>query len=260
MRSLLVSLGLLGMLCAPLRAEEEGGHWFLDVHTLAGTLDGHYHGLQNNEPMDVDLKGDLGLAADGNKPGAGLEYQGHRFGLELAANEADFKGSQVVTKTVTINGQSFSAGAKVTSAVVFKTYTLNWTIRALTFEHAWIGIDLGVRAISLDLTAHGVEGFTNITADAAYKGTLPLPQVGLSAGLKLMNNRILARAFYHTLNYSGASFVVTGADVRVFPLSWLGLMAFTNQAKLNVPQGAISDSANVVLNQNGSGGGIVFRF
>ena len=124
MRSLLVSLGLLGMLCAPLRAEEEGGHWFLDVHTLAGTLDGHYHGLQNNEPMDVDLKGDLGLAADGNKPGAGLEYQGHRFGLELAANEADFKGSQVVTKTVTINGQSFSAGAKVTSAVSPKTTLL----------------------------------------------------------------------------------------------------------------------------------------
>jgi len=259
MRSFIVPLCLLAAL--PLCAQEkESGHWFLDVHSVSGTLDGHYIGLQSGNNFSVDLKGDLGIAANGTKPGFGLEYQGHRFGLELTSNETDFKGSQVVNRQVTINGQSFSAGALVDSTVKFQTTTFNWTIRALTWEHAWLGVDLGVRAINVNLAATGVNALSGVSAYANYKGGLPLPQVGLSTGVKFLHGRVLARAYYHTLNYKSASFVVTGADLRVFPVSWVGLMAYVNQAKLNVPQSAINDSANVVLNQNTTGGGVVFRF
>ena len=259
MRSILLPLCLLAVmpLCAD---EQESGHWFLDVHSVSGTLDGHYIGLQSGNNFSVDLKNDLGIASNGTKPGFGVEYQGHRFGLELSSNETDFKGSQVVNRVVTINGESFSAGALVNSTVKFQTTTFNWTIRALTFDHAWIGIDLGVRAINLTLDATGYNALSGVSAYANYKGGLPLPLVGLGGGLKFFGGRVLARAYYHTLNYKSASFVVTGADVRVFPLSWLGIMGYVNDAKLNVPQSAINNSANVVLNQNTTGGGIVLRF
>jgi len=258
MRSFIVPLCLL--VAAPLCAEGEPGHWFLDVHSVSGTLDGHYIGLQSGNDFSVDLKNDLGIGSKGTKPGFGLEYQGHRFGLELSSNQTEFTGSQAINRQVTINGQSFSAGALVNSDVKFQTTTFNWTIRALTWDNAWVGIDLGVRAINVTLDATGYNALSGVSAWANYKGGLPLPQVGLSTGVKFMEGRVLARAYYHTLNYKSASFVVTGADVRVFPLSWLGVMAYVNQAKLNVPQSAINDSANVVLNQNTTGGGVVLRF
>ena len=258
MRHLFVTLCLSAAL--PLCAYDGSGSWFLDVHSTTGTLTGHYVGLQNSQPFDVDLQSDLGITADKAKIGGGFEYQGHRFGLELASNEVDFAGSRVVDKAVTINGQTFNVGALVNSTVKAKTTTFNWTIRALSFDHFWIGFDLGVRGMTMDLAASGVNGFTGVTATAAYTLNAPVPQIGLATGIRLWNNRIIGRAFYHTLAYHGASFNVAGADLRFFPISWLGIMAFTNTAKLNVPQDSISNSANIVLNQGASGLGLVARF
>ena len=266
MRPVLVTLGLLAAM--PLCAQEQLGRWNLDVHTCTGTLKGHYIGTQSGEPFSVDLQTDLGLSSSGSKIGYGIEYQGHRFGLELSRDAQNFKGSQYITRQVTINGQAFGEGGLVTSAVNTSTTTFNWTIRCLSLEHIWLGIDLGTRVVTMDMSANGVgtsslvDGYAipGTTVSSAYSGTIPLPLVGLSAGFSL-EGYLVGRAYYHTLQYSGASYNVTGFDLRFFPTPWLGIKGYTNMAKLRIPAGAISkDNADIALDQTGSGFGVVLRF
>jgi hypothetical protein len=258
MRSLLISLGLLAAL--PLCADDAVGRWNLDVHTYKGTLDGHYLGVDSGEPFQVDLKNDLGLVRDKSKTGFGLEYQGHRFGLEVSMDGQDYVGSNTINRAVTINGQTFNVGAKITSTVKSTTTVVNWTIRALSFDYVWLGVDLGARGVSLDLKAAGYEPFTSYSATAAYKIDYPVPQIGVSAGFNAFGGRVVGRGYYHFPKYSGASYIVTGADLRIFPISWLGIRAFTTTAKLNVPRGSINKDIDITLDQSGSGFGVVLRF
>ena len=258
MRPFVVSLGLLTT--APLCAQGAGGPWYVDVHTLNGSLTGHYQGLQDGKPFSVDLKDDLGLASEKTKTGFGLEYQGHRFGLEASVDGQNYVGSNTINKVVTINGQSFDVGAKVNSTVKSTTAIFNWTIRALVWDHVWLGVDLGVRQMNLDMNAVGTSALVATTASAQYKAGYPVPQVGVSAGFNAFNGRVVGRGFYHTLAYSGASFTVQGVDLRFFPLSWLGVKAFASSEKLTIPKGSITNDADIALDESGSGVGVVVRF
>jgi hypothetical protein len=232
----------------------------VDVHAYDGTLSGHYRGMDNGQPFAVDLRDDLGLGRDGTKPGVGLEYQGHRFGLEFSLDQQHFRGSQLAKVPFTVNGQTYQAGVLVNSTVKATHTVFNWTIRALAFDHAWLGVDLGVRGISLDLRASGLEPFTQQNALASYKASYPIPQVGLSAGFNASRSRLVGRAFYHRLQYEGATYTAAGGDLRYFPVSWAGLRAFTATERLRVPQGSINKDIDIALDQTGSGAGVVFRF
>ena len=151
MRSLLLPIGLLG--CLPVCAQGAGGRWNVDVHSMTGTLAGHYQGVTDGNSFRVDLKDDLALVRDKSKPGFGFEYQGHRFGVELASDRQDYLGSSVVKLPFTLNGQTFNPGVNVTSVVKSSTIVFNWTIRALVWQHVWFGFDLGVRDLTLDMKA-----------------------------------------------------------------------------------------------------------
>ena len=274
MRSFLVALGLLAALpvCA-----EGGGQWSVDVHSTTGTLGGHYRGTLNGEAFSMDLKNDLALASTGNKAGVGLEYQGPRFGLELSMDAQSYTGNNAVPEPVTVNGQSYGTGAQVASTVKTTTLVLNWTIRALTFEEGWFGVDLGVRDLVMNvstvgsvtnasLTANGTpitvngSGFPGTSASASYKGSLPLPMIGLSGGVYLFGGSVLGRAYYHLLEYSGASYTSVGADLRYFPVDWAGVRVFANAAKLKIPTGSLKNEVDIGLDQTASGVGVVFRF
>ena len=274
MRSFLVPLGLLAAL--PLCAQG-GGQWSVDVHATAGTLTGHYLGTLNGNAFNVDLNNDLALASTGHKAGVGLEYQGPRFGLELSMDDQAYTGNGIVPETVTVNGQTFGMGAQVVSAVKTTTLVLNWTIRALTFEEGWFGVDLGVRDLVMDLSTQGTVTNASVnasgnpvtvngsavpgtTASASYKGSLPLPMAGLSGGFYLFGGSLLGRAYYHLLEYSGASYTCVGADLRYFPVDWVGVRAFANAAKLKIPTGSLKNQVDIGLDQTASGVGVVFRF
>jgi hypothetical protein len=259
MRKTCLALGLLATL--PLAADESGPtHWYLDVHSTSSSLSG-YADLTGSTPLNVDLKNDLGLAANGSKVGFGLEYQGHRFGLALSADQSDFVGNHVVSEQININNTTYNAGALVNSAFTLKTYTLNWTIRCYSAEQWWAGLDLGARVIKAQLTAVGTDPLTNTTANANYSGTVPIPTlIGPSAGFNLFDNRVIVRGYYHWLGYSGVSLTEQSLDARYFPISWLGIMAFTNNVDLKVPYNSINKTTQGQLKQTLSGAGVVFRF
>ena len=250
------------VLAAALPAYSQGAerHWYFDVHRYAPSFEGHYLDTSGDNPVDVDLVRDLGLKKDSTKIGFGLEYQGPRFGVELSRDEQDYKGLNQVARKININGTDFDASTLVSSRLKATTSTFNWTIRAFKRPQYWIGIDLGARATQMEIAASGVEIVSQVAASATYKATLPVPQLGLSAGFVALDSRLVGRAYYHYLGFKGASYSHPGADLRFFPISWLGLRVFTDGEHFKVPKGSVKDTIDIALDRSGTGLGIVARW
>ena len=251
---------LLLAAAVPAFAQGVEQHWSFDVHTFGPTFEGRFQDHSGSNPVDVDMKHDLGLAKDQTKVGFGLEYQGPRFGLEFSRDEEDYRGSQVVSRQITINGQTFAASTLVHSRLKAVSNTLNWTVRCVTWPQFWIGLDLGARVTQMEINADGADPFTNLGATAHYKTTLPVPQVGPSVGFEALANRVVARAYYHFLRYKGATYNHPGADLRVFPVSWLGIRVFTDGEHFKVPRNSINSDVEANLDRTGTGLGVVLRY
>lgn len=258
MRFPLASLLLLTTL--PALAQGVENHWYVDVHRFTPSLSGHYQGTSDGNPFLVDLKDDLALAKDKTRIGYGLEYQGTRFGLELSRDEQDYAGSNRVQRDITIDGQTFSANTQVISSFKATNNTLNWTIRYWTWPQFWLGLDLGARVTQTEIHAVGTNGLSQITATADYKTTLPVPQIGPSLGFTALRGRVVGRAMFHLLAYKGSSYTHAGADLRFFPLSWLGIRAFVDAEHFRVPKGSIKSDLDITLDRSGTGLGVVARF
>jgi len=252
----LAPLCLLAVL--PLAAQVPERKWSFGLHGLPASLEGHFEGTQDGNPIALDLKKDLALERDRTRPGVSLEYQGHRFGLSLSTDAQDYLGSAILTRKVEIDGKTYEAGTLVSSQVKLKSYDLNWTIRALTWEQAWIGVDLGAHVWDLDLKASGeINGTPTV---AAQKIPVPIPQVGLAVGGKLLGDRLVGRVSFHLLQYKGASYHRWQGDLRYFPLPWLGLRAFLDDENCDVPKDSIQDDLVLNVKRSGAGFGVVARF
>ncbi len=257
MRTLVLSAAILAAL--PASAQSRGA-WFLDLHRVAPTLEGSYTGMQDGKPVNFDIVKDLALAKDSTRVGVALEYQGPRFGLELSAESQDYAGSNLISRDVTISGQTWNAQATVATSVKMTNYTGNWTIRFMRTPGFWIGADLGVRGTVLDLNATGTSYLTGVTSKASFKSGLPMPQVGPSVGYYGLDGRLVLRGFYHYLGYKGARYHHAGADVRYFPLDWLGVRVFTSGESWKVPSDTISKDLAITLDRSGTGFGLVLKF
>lgn len=258
--TLMVALLVASPAALPMLAQDAPGKWSVDIHSCSPTLTGNYHGTQNGQAVNFDLVNDLGLAKNGSTPGASLEYQGPRFGLELSMDTQKYDGDHTVTEPVVISGQKFNAQARLVTDLKLTTTTFNWTIRALKFTNAWVGIDLGVRSTQLDLNAVGTNYLAGQSVPVTFKSPLPMPQVGLSVGFHVLEERLIVKGYYHYLGYKGATYYHSGVDVRFFPLRWLGLRAFTDTENWKIPNNSLASDLQVGLNRSGTGFGVVFRF
>lgn len=250
MRRAMLSL-LAGL---PMLAQAPASSFQVGVHGFPPTLGGRIEGIQDGQRVLLDLQDDLGLVKDRTRLGLDLEYQGPRFGVAFSMDGQDYKGSKRLTRTVTVDGKDYPAGTLVDSDLSVDVLGLNWTIRLLRNERAWAGVDLGIDRWSIDLTT------TSTLFQAREKVTVPIPQIGLSGGLHILDERLILRGYLHYLSRSGANYHNLGLDARYFPLPWLGIRTYLQTERLDVPKGSIKDDLEVKLDRNGFGFGIVARF
>lgn len=250
------------LLALPLCAQGTERHFIFGVQQLGPTFEASFEGIQDGKPVLFDTKADLKLDKDKTGFGVIAEYQGPRFAVEFMANSQDYKGSSIVNRKITISGQDYSVGAKVDSTLALKSYTFNWTIRVIKGDYAWIGLDLGARVWDEDLKATGqvMPGLLTTTANSQFKNAIPIPQLGGSVGFQVMGGRVVAKGYYHLLTYKSASYKHFGADLRVYPLKWLGLRAFVDNETFDVPKGSVNDDMKFKIDHTGAGFGAVIRF
>jgi hypothetical protein len=231
--------------------------WSLGGQVYGPTLTGHFQGVQDGQPLALDLDSDLGLGKDKVTPGFFLNYQGPRFLFQVSNGTTEYRGDRVITRTVTVNGQDYTAGTRVQSHVKLASVDGIWTIKFTRGNDAWVGLDLGVQSWTLDLDASDASG---IIAPASTRVTAPIPQIGLSAGGRSSGGGFEGKAYVHYLGYKQAKYTLLGADVRFFPVSWFGLRAFYEGGSFDVPKGSVKDDLEFKLDRKGVGFGGVFRF
>lgn len=231
----------------------------LQVHGPSFT--GRLEGLQDGQPIAVDLEGDLGLARDRSRLGLLFDYQGPRFGFLLQSGGTDYAGDHVLTRNVTLDGTTYAAATRITSTLALRTVEGVWTIRFVPLSVAWIGVDLGLQSWKLDLEGTGtalspVPGIRT----AATSVTAPIPQLGLSAGSRLPGGLFEVKGSYRYLGRQGAKYTRTTLDARYFPLPHLGVRAFYDGESFDVPKGSLQDDLLLKLDRKGAGFGLVLRF
>jgi hypothetical protein len=113
----------------------------------------------------------------------------------------------------------------------------------------------------MDVTASGYEPLTTVySLPVQEKVPMPLAQFGLSTGFNAFDQRLVGKGYYHLVPYRGASYRHMGADLRFFPIKWLGARVFTEYERLDVPLGSLSNDLEIRLNRQGTGFGLVLRF
>ncbi|HEX9082830.1 MAG TPA: hypothetical protein VF768_11155 [Holophagaceae bacterium] len=224
------------------------------------TLTGHFQGVQNGQPISLDLDSDLGLGKDKTTPGVFFDYQGPRFAFQVGSGTADYRGDRTLKRDITLNGTTYHATDRVLSHVKLASVDGTWTIKLVRSDAAFLGLDLGVQVWKLDLDAHDAPPPPMTATYASTSVTAPIPQFGLSAGVKGFEDRLEAKAFFHYLGYKSAKYTRTGVDVRFFPVHWLGLRAFYDGGSFDVPKGSIKDDLELNLDRKGGGFGAVLRF
>ena len=229
----------------------------LGAQSFGPTLTGHFNGKQDGQDIAVDLNSDLGLGKDKTTPGFFLDYQGPRFGFQVTSGSADYRGNQVVNRTVTVNGTPYVAGTQVLSHVKLASVDGFWTIKMVSEANAWIGLDLGAQVWTVDMDAADASG-ANPPASTQVKA--PIPQIGLSGGSRGYNGAVESKLYFHYLGYKQAKYTSYGLDLRIFPVRWFGLRAFYEASKLDVPNGSIKDDLELQLDRKGLGFGAVLRF
>lgn len=233
--------------------------WTLGGQSYGPTLTGQFQGIQDGQPIFVDLNADLGLGKGKSTPGFFLDYQGPRFAFQVSSGAAEYRGDRVINRTVTVDGTSYTAGTQVQSRLKLATVDGIWTIKFFRESDAWLGLDLGAQVWTIDLDATSAPAVGSPVA-ASTRVTAPIPQIGLSGGSRGFNGAVESKAYVHYLGYKGAKYTLYGADVRVFPVSWFGLRAFYEGGSFNVPKGSVNDDLELKLDRKGIGFGAVVRF
>lgn len=233
--------------------------WSVGMQSYGPTLSGHFQGVQDGQPIAVDLDSDLGLGKDKTTPGFFMDYEGPRFGLQVSSGSAEYRGDRIVYRPITVGGATYTTGTRVLSHLKLATLDGIWTIKFARDTDTWLGFDLGVQAWTVDLDATSVPAFGTPTS-ASTRIKAPIPQLGLSGGSRGFNGALEAKAYIHYLGYRSAKYTLYGLDLRAFPTSWFGLRAFYEGGKFDVPRGSIQDDLDVQLDRKGVGLGAVVRF
>jgi len=233
--------------------------WSLGFQSYGPTVTGHFQGTQDGQPIAVDLEGDLGLGKDKTTPGFFLDYQGPRFAFQLSQGSAEYRGDRIVSRTITVDGTSYTAGTRVVSHLKLASVDGVWTIKFLQDADTWLGFDLGMQTWTVDLDATSMPA-VGAPSRSDIRVTAPIPQIGLSGGSRGYNGAVEAKAYVHYLGYKSAKYTLYGADLRIYPVSWFGLRAFYEGGRLDVPKGSIKDDLDLELDRKGVGLGAVIRF
>lgn len=252
---MLLALGVV----IPLGAQvPEVGHWTLGVQRLPTDLSGKVFNQDGSSISTFDIEKDLALQKDSTSIGFMGEYEGRRFLLNLSSGGQSYVGHNVLMTNVTVNGTTYSTGTNLTSRVKVSTADLTWVIKLVRWDHAYVGLDLGVNAWKLDVDAVGVSG--SITQTAHDSLSVPIPQFGASAGGHFPGGFLDVRGSYHLLKKGDAKYHHTLLEARGYPLPWLGIRVFHEDERTDVPKGSLSDDFSLNLDRQGTGVGVLFRF
>lgn len=197
----------------------------------------------------IDLQNDLGFK-DSKQPIGEIALQFGDSRLSAGFVPLTFDGAGTIQRTITYNGQTFTAGSNVTSSLKADIFDLGYTYYLVNMDdlpsRAQLGIEAAVKLVNAK---------TSMSGAPSKNATVPIPTIGLRGRIALADFvGITGRVGY--LGYSGNSFTDIDGQLEFSPLPTLGIYAGYRQIQLKV------DSSGVFADTTFKGpfAGAFFRF
>lgn len=223
---LLFAIVLMGMSSVALADETVS----IKVGYQSTAISGQFAGNVNGVGTQIDMQNDLGFKRSNNVTAEAALQLGD-FRLQAGYLPLDFKGSGTLTRSVTYNGQTYTAGTPVTSQVKADIYDLAVTYYLINMNDMpsrfQLGIEPAVKIIKADTSLTGGGTTSKVSA------TVPIPTIGLRARVALADFLgVVGRVGY--MSYSKNHFLDADAQVEFSPVPLLGIYAGYRKIGLKV--------------------------
>jgi len=251
MRSMHVSvLAIMLLLGATVARADETVSVKLGVQDMA--ISGQFSGVVGGVGSRIDVKNDLGFKRSDNVTGElALELGNQR--LSFGYLPLDFAGSGTLARSVSYNGQTYTAGTAVTSRIkatiydfAVTHYLINMNDMPSRFQ---LGIEPAVKIVHAE-TSMTAAGVTN-----QVSANVPIPTMGLRARVALADFvGLVGRVGY--MAYANNHFLDADGQIEFSPVPLLGIYAGYRRLDLKVDQ----SGTYVNLQMAGPYAGAFFRF
>jgi len=201
-----------------LEAGVRGMYW-------GSTISGDIQTVTNGVPgTDLDVESDLGMDDENVFSGEAFLKVGN-FTFRVAYTPLKYTGSAVLSTPIVFDGITFPAGTPVSSKLETKMVDgdVQWD---------FINPDLGVASMNLGvfLRLKYVDGSAEISSNnpvlsvsATQDFRLPIPEVGVAAGIGFLKNIVRADARVSGMAYGGNHIYEGDAFLSVIPFPFLRL-------------------------------------
>ena len=216
------------------------------------TPSGQFAATVNNTGTRIDLEQDLNFDNSKQFTGeVGISLGDSLF--TLAYIPLSFTGNGMLARSISYNGQTFTAGTTVTSEFKADIIDVGYTYYLVNMDDLPSRFQLGIETaaktviVKSSMAGGGINATKNIT--------VPIPTLGLRTRIALADFiGVVGRVGY--LGYSGNSFLDADIQIEFSPLPTVGIYAGYRHLKLELDTSGVF--ADVTF--NGPYAGAFFRF
>jgi len=181
----------------------------------SGQFAGNFAGVGTR----IDMKNDLGFK-NSNQPTAEAAIQLGDSRLSVGFIPMTFKGTGTLARSVTFNGQTFTAGTAVNSQLKGDIYDIAYSYYIVNMDDMPSRFQLGIEGSVKVVNAKA--SMTSALATQSVSATVPIPTVGLRARVALADFiGVVGRVGY--LGYAGNRFLDADAQIEFSPLPTIGI-------------------------------------
>ena len=235
---LLFAILALPLSSAAFEIGARGYYWF---PSLDGTV---AVGEANLVGTTIDFEGDLGIE-DENYPSVEVFAGLGKHHLSLTYTDVDYAGSNTLTRDIEFNGETYSAGAVVTSSIEYTMIDFHYQYDFVDLENILAGFSLGgvfqVKYLDSEVS------LKTTGIDEREDFTVPIPMLGINLHLGLLANILEARVRGTGIGYSGNFIYEVMAEISLTPFPFLDIHGGYKRFAIDI------DQDDVILDYDTSG-------
>jgi len=212
--SLLLAVLLLPVSSLAFEVGARGHYWF---PSLDGNVQVDEVGLIGS---NIDFDKDLDID-DENYPCVEAFIGLGNHHLSLTYTNIDYSGKKTLSRDINFGGETYTAGALVSSSIEYSMLDLHYQYDILDLENILAGFSLGgvLQVKYLD----GDVSLKTTGIDEAEDFTLPIPMVGVNLHIGVLADILEARVRGTWIGYSGNSIYELTGDVSWTPFPFMDI-------------------------------------
>jgi outer membrane protein len=210
----ILALALIPLTSSAFEIGARGYYWF-------PSLDGKVRVDEANIlGTTIDFENDLAIE-DEDYPSVEAFVGAGRHHLDLGYTKIDYSGSNVLTRTIIFNGETYPISSLVSSSIEYKMIDFHYQYDLIDLENVLAGFSLGgvFQVKYLD----GEVSLKTTGLDEKEDFTLPIPMVGLNLHIGIIADILEARVRGTIMTYSGDSMYELMADLSFTPLPFIDI-------------------------------------